>query len=200
MQNSMRPRRVHSAVLFSVLSTLVMGALSGCMAAPDSAPVTSAAPVAEATATPTDTPPVFASNDEALAAAEDAYSEYQVMSNKIAHEGGAEAQRISEYTVGEVLESELATYERMSTDKIHLVGDLAFDSFTLQSADLSSGDVIAYVCLDVAQTDVIDAAGASVIPAGRPDRYPLQVSLLHDSSANRLFVEKSDSWSGSNFC
>ena len=88
----------------------------------------------------------------------------------------------------------------MLTDKIHLVGDLAFDSFALQRADLSSGDIIAYVCLDVSHTDVVNIAGASVIPPGRPARYPLQVSLLQDSSANRLFVEKSDSWSGSNFC
>ena len=200
MRNPSRRRRVHGFVLAAIALPFALGTLSGCMGAPDSAPVALATPVTEATATPTDTPPVFASNDEALTAAKDAYSEYQVMSNKIAHEGGAEAERISEYTGGEVLESELATYERMLTDKIHLVGDLAFDSFTLQSADLSSGDVIAYVCLDVSQTDVIDAAGASVVPAGRPDRYPLQVALLHDSSANRLFVEKSDSWSGSNFC
>jgi len=198
MQNPPLSRPVHRVVRAAAALFFFVGTLSGCVAAP--APSNTAEPVAVATPAPPEAPPVFASNDEALAAATAAYAEYQQMSNDIAHEGGADPQRISHFTVGDVLQSELGAYGRMSKSGLHLVGDLAFDSFTLQSADLSSGDVTAYVCLDVTQTDVVDATGASVIPSGRPDRYPLQVSLLHDSSSNRLFVEKSDSWSGSNFC
>jgi hypothetical protein len=145
-------------------------------------------------------PPVFASSDEALAAATSAYSDYQSMSNAIAHEGGAEPQRISKFAAGEVLESELSTYGRMAAEGLRLVGNLAFDSFSLQSADLASGEVVAYVCLDVTETDVINRSGATVVPEGRSNRYPLQVSFVHKSSTNRLLVEKSDSWSGSNFC
>ncbi|TFB69613.1 hypothetical protein E3O06_14880 [Cryobacterium glaciale] len=194
-----RRRPVHRVVTTAGILFLIVTALSGCSATPAATPApsgTAAPPVAEETAAP----PVFASNDEALAAAEAAYSEYQQMSNQIAHEGGADPDRIAKFTVGTVLESELGTYGRMAADGLRLVGDLAFDSLTLQSANLESGALVAYVCLDVTKTDVLDVEGASVIPVGRPNRYPLQVSLLHDSFSNRLFVEKSDSWSGSNFC
>ncbi|MBG6213776.1 hypothetical protein IWX77_001712 [Cryobacterium sp. CAN_C2] len=122
------------------------------------------------------------------------------MSNKIAHEGGVDPQRISDFAVGKVRESELGVYETLSTGGLHLVGDLAFDSLTIQSADLESGAVVAYVCLDVSDTDVVDGTGLTVVPPGRPDRYPLQVSLIRGSTSDRLLVEKSDSWSGSNFC
>ena len=186
-----RRRREHRVVLTAFLLLLAVGTLSGCASAPVPAPSNTSAP---------ETPPVFASNEDALAAAEAAYAEYQQMSSEIAHEGGSSPERITDFTTGAVLESELGTYRRMATDGLHLVGDLAFDSFSLQSANLESGDVVAYVCLDVTDTDVIDAAGASVVPSERPNRYPLQVSLFHDSSSKRLFVEKSDSWSGSNFC
>ena len=193
-----RRRPLHAVALSALLLPLSVVFLSGCMAAP--APPVPAPPVSVASTEPTETPPVFASNDEALAAATAAFGEYQSMSNTIAHEGGADPERISDFAAGEVLESELGIYKKLSSGGLHLIGDLSFDSLSIQSADLESGEVVAYVCLDVSGTDVVDATGLTVVPPGRPDRYPVQISLLRDSASDRLRVEKSDSWSGSNFC
>ncbi|SDN00741.1 hypothetical protein SAMN05216368_103189 [Cryobacterium flavum] len=198
MRNPSRRRPIHTAVLNALVLSVSVVFLSGCMAAP--APPVPATPVAVASPEPTVTPPVFASNDEALAAATAAFGEYQSMSNTIAHEGGADPERISDFAVGKVLESELGIYKTLSSGGLHLIGNLAFDSLSIQSADLESGEVVAYVCLDVSGTDVVDATGLTVVPPGRPGRYPIQVSLLRDSASDRLLVEKSDSWSGSNFC
>ncbi|WP_158253353.1 hypothetical protein [Cryobacterium sp. N19] len=198
MRNPSRRRPMHTAVLNALLLSVSVVFLSGCMAAP--APPVPATPVAVASPEPTVTPPVFASNDEALAAATAAFGEYQSMSNTIAHEGGADPERISDFAVGKVLESDLETYAEFRAGGLRMVGDLAFDSFSIQSADLFSGAVTAYVCQDVRETDVVDLGGTTVTAPGRPDSYPLQVSLTHAATSNRLLVEKSDLWSGKNFC
>ena len=202
MRTPSRHHAEHSVVLSALVLSLSVVLLSGCSAAPAptvTAPPASASPVPRPTEA-LGAAPVFASNDEALAAATAAFGEYQSMSNTIAHEGGTDPQRIENFAMGTVLESELGIYKTLSTGGLRLVGDLAFDSLAIQSANLESGAVTAYVCLDVVNTDVVDGNGLTVVPPGRPDRYPLQISFIRDPSSDRLLVEKSDSWSGSNFC
>jgi hypothetical protein len=177
---------------------LTVGTLTGCFAVP--APSDTAEPVAATPPAPTAAPPVFGSKDEALAAANVFYSSYQGMSNTIAHEGGKDPNRIDSFVTPEMLPGEVASFERLSESGVHLVGDLAFDSMKLQSADLASGSMIVYMCLDVSETDVVDSAGVSTVPSDRVSRHPLQVALTHDTPANRLLLERSELWTGTNFC
>ncbi|WP_129590373.1 hypothetical protein [Cryobacterium aureum] len=187
----------------TALVLLAAGTLSGCSATPAPPPSDTPKPVAAATAAPaaaTATPPVFASNDEALAAATAFYASYQGTANTISHDGGVDPQRITPFVTTEMLPGEIASFKRLTEKGVHLVGDLAFDSMTIQSANLKNGSVVVYMCLDVSATDIVDAAGISIVPADRISRHPLQVALTQDSTANRLVLERSELWTGKNFC
>ena len=167
---------------------------SGCATEP--AP----APTASASSSPTPAAPVFASDEEALAAATEAYANYLAVSNSVAQSGGKDSQQMATVAVGEALEEELQSLSELSKAERVGVGDVKFDSLTIQSAELNSGSVTAYVCLDVSETDVIDNAGTSVLPPDRVDRLPLEVSFTADKDANVLLLERTRSWGGSNFC
>ncbi|WP_130178066.1 hypothetical protein [Cryobacterium sp. SO1] len=168
---------------------LLLGA-AGCTAAPKSAP-------------PSPTPtvvPIFASDEEALAAATEAYANYLDLSGVIAHEGGDNPSRMTAVAVGEALETEVQTMEGMAQVGTVGVGVLKFDSFTLQSVDLATGAVSAYVCLDVSESDVIDGSGVSVVAVDRVERLPLEIGFTFESASQRLLLERTRSWDGENFC
>jgi hypothetical protein len=170
---------------------IVASALTGC--APQPAP----APTASAAATD---PPVFASDAEALAAATKAYAAYQAMSSRIAHEGGADPERMADSATGDALRAEITSLEGLSRAGLRGLGQLAFDSLSLQTAELAAGSVETYLCLDVSGTDVVNADGVTTVPPDRVLRLPLQVSFVQDKGRSRLLVEKTESWSGTNFC
>ncbi|MBX0300111.1 hypothetical protein K2F54_08980 [Cryobacterium sp. 1639] len=169
---------------------LLLFAAAGCATAPE--PVqTSTVPTAA---------PVFASDEEALAAATEAYANYLALSSAIAHAGGNDAQRISEVTTGEALDTEIQSMERLSEAGTTGVGELKFDTFTIQSAELSSGSVSAYVCLDVSATDVVDATGTSVLTGDRRERLPLEIAFIYDDESRQLLLERTRTWDGESFC
>ena len=199
MRNPPRRRPVHRAVLTAAVLFLA-GTLSGCLAAPVSP--NTASPVAKATAAPApaEAPPIFASNDEALAAATSFYSSYQAMANTISREGGADPNRIEPFVTEDMLPGEIATYERLTARGVHLVGDIGFDSMTVQAANLQAGSINLYMCLDVSHGEVVGTNGNSVAPPDRPTRYPLVVALVQNNENSQLLLEKSEIWSGSDFC
>ena len=168
---------------------LLLGAV-GCTAAPKSAPPSPTPTVA----------PIFASDEEAHAAATQAYANYLDMSSLIAHDGGANPSRMTSVAVGEALETEIQTLEGMSEAGTVGVGVLNFDTLTLQSADLASGMLSAYVCLDVSESDVIDRSGVSVVAVDRVERLPLEIGFIFESANQRLLLERTRSWDGENFC
>lgn len=164
--------------------------LSGCASAPD--PVPSESPSAAE--------PVFASDEEALAAATEAYAAYQVMSSAIAQQGGEDPNRMKEFATGQALEAELESFTGLADLGLRGLGELRFDSMTIQELDSDGGTLTAYLCLDVSNTDVVDSNGASRVPADRVDRLPLEVHFIHSDGRSRLLVERSESWLGENFC
>lgn len=160
---------------------------------------TAASTPAEPSPTPT-VVPIFASDEEALAAATEAYANYLDVSGVIAHEGGKNSSRMTSVAVGEALETEVQALEGMSEAGTVGVGVLKFDTLTLQSADLASGTLSAYVCLDVSESDVIDRSGVSVVSVDRVERLPLEVGFIFESASQRLLLERTRSWDGENFC
>ncbi|MDJ0376175.1 hypothetical protein [Cryobacterium sp. PH31-L1] len=200
MRNPSRHHHLHNVVLTAVVLLLAAGTLSGCSAATVPVPSGTAEPVAGATTVPTATPPVFASNDEALAAATAFYVSYQGMANTISREGGADPHRIAAFVTETMLPGEIATFDRLAERRVHLVGDISFDSMSVQSADLNLGSVNLYMCLDVSKGEVVGADGLSVAPPDRPLRYPLVVALVQNDANTQLLLEKSEVWSGSDFC
>ncbi|MCI4658699.1 hypothetical protein [Cryobacterium zhongshanensis] len=184
--------RLATTALCAAVCMAGLLALSGCAPSP--------APIAPVSASPTADAPAFASDTEALEAARTAYSAYLALSTTVGHEGGKSPERMAAVATGEGLEYEITTLRSLADKGVHGVGEFTFDRLRLQSADLNSGSVEIYVCLDVSGTDVVDSSGISTTSPDRPVRYPLQVSFRMNDSGQHLLVENSESWLGTNFC
>jgi len=177
----MRMRIVAAGLLIGALALL-----TGCIARdPIPAPPT----------TPT-TAPLFADEDEALAAAEEAYRAYLAMVNQIANEGGQAPERIATFVTDEQYINELTSFERYVSTDSHSEGALIADSFELQS--YSDDQIVTYLCLDASETRIVTSSGVDITPTDRTARASLQVSFEIDQM--RLLIAENESWSGPSFC
>lgn len=179
------PRRVSAIALLVVVLGLVLG-LTGCVQ-PDVTPSPSP-PVSDA--------PLFASEEEALAAATEAYAEYLKVSDAVGREGWSDSDPLEEVAVDPALAEEQSSAETFNDLGYRLVGTSAFDSMRLQQMTPSSIDT--YLCLDLTDVAIVDALGNSVAPADRPDRFPIEIGF--DLTGTEPRVERSEPWSGADFC
>lgn len=159
--------------------------LTGCsLASPEVAP----------TPTPSATP-VFASEEEALAAAEEAYAAYVTLADQIFIEGGKNPERLSSVATGEFLEAAIHGYRDVQRNGWHSTGGTVFRHFELQSYSEGAASEIltAYVCEDVSAVDVLDGQGASVVSSSRPDSTTLQVAF--DLIDGAMLISGREAWS-----
>jgi len=139
---------------------------------------------------------VFASEEEALTAAEEAYAEYLAVSDAISQDGGANPERIEPLVTEDRFPIELELFSQFEDQALRTEGATAFDSLELQQYD--GTPIHAYVCLDVTDVRVFDAGGQDVTPTNRPGRLPLQIQLVVFDRSTLL--AESDVWDGDNFC
>lgn len=152
--------------------------VSGC--SPEAA-VPSAPPAAEAE-------PLFASDEEALEAAEAAFKEYASVANTVLQEGGRDPERIRPLVSDEVWESDLADAERWQSEGWTSKGSTTVETATLQQVIDGNGtptEVIAYLCLSNRDVDVVDSEGRSVISSDRAEAYVVEAVVS---------FEELDSW------
>ena len=168
----------------------VLLALSGCVGEE---------PLPTLPPTPTATP-IFASEEDALAAAEAAYAEYLDVASMITADYGENPQRIAPYVTETQLANELDTAEYYRTNGFRVEGVPAVTNAVLQQYDQDGpvAYVAFYVCLDVSSTRVLDRDGLDVTPA-RQDIGALEV-LMVGPSARELKIESSQLWPESSFC
>jgi len=170
---------------------------SGCATEP--AP----APTASASNSPTPAAPVFASDEEALAAATEAYANYLATYDAF-WAGQAQKSEYLELTTGSALASEESNLTQFESEGWKPVGTSSFDSITLQSlsqSDSGEWEVRTYLCIDVSKGDVVDSQGMSVAKPDRPLRLPLEVAFVTPSpTSSDLKISESQVWSGNNFC
>jgi hypothetical protein len=175
----------------ALLGTL---ALAGC--APQSAP-----PPPSATAT-TDAP-VFATDAEALAAATETYAAYLAAGDASPADATARRDEFLSLSVGSAHEGDVSAAQLFETNGWHKTGTTTFDSIRLQSSIENGKDgweIRTYLCLDVSESDVVDAGGGSVADPSRPLRLPLEVQFLVGRAGQKVLVAESQVWSGANFC
>ncbi|WP_136056501.1 hypothetical protein [Microbacterium sp. K24] len=153
---------------------LVCAALVGCSPTPAPKP------------TPT---PAFASEEEAFAAAEETYREYNEASN--ADLAGNSTKDPQDYLIGSALEGFLDGREYLRTNGLALQGETHVINFQGESATISLGstEVSMLVCLDISATTLIDVSGRDVTPATRPGTVGQRVTLIADTSAFRISQE-----------
>ncbi|MBN9149914.1 MAG: hypothetical protein J0H56_00650 [Micrococcales bacterium] len=150
--------------------------------------------------------PVFASDEEALAAATDAFAVYLKVSDQILAEGGVNPERLLAVATKEWFDAQSTGFEEARAKKLHSVGKTAFDKVSLQQYDSSAidgvGIVRVYLCVDLTGLDVVDANGHSVVTDTRPDRSPFEVTfdLASEPASDELLVANEEPWGGRDFC
>jgi hypothetical protein len=186
-------RLVRGAAVISV-AAMCAWMLAGCVPPPANVIPTSVPTAA----------PVFASEDEALAAAVKAYEGYLAVSDVIGRDGGREANRLSEWVTDAWLPKELEAYKSLLATGNHFEGKTVYSSFGLERYGTSTAgvvEVVAYVCLDVSKSTTIDARGKNVTPPSIRTSVPMEVFFKSNgSSTNRLLLDRSVPWSGQDFC
>ena len=148
--------------------------------------------------------PVFASDEEALAAATEAYARYLEVSDQIAQDGGEGADRMKGLVSPEQYEKELEGFQMFVDEGIHAVGRSKFDSVSMQSwveSDAGVADVTIYACSDASGVRVFDSKGIDVTPTNRPERSPFELQFISQSGVGgKLILSRSELWSGADFC
>lgn len=146
---------------------------------------------------PSVTPP-FASDEEALAAAVEAYARYLKVTDEILQGGGKDPSLASTVMTGEFLEGTLGSFKQALEQELHTVGFTSFDQATLQQYDQYSrgaGVVVIYVCDDVSNVEVLNSSGESVVSADRPDRTRTMVTFDLAPDGRGLLLSNSEIWS-----
>ena len=173
--------------LSAAAAALLLTSLAGCI---DPGPVKTPVPTPSAT-------PVFASDEEALAAAEAAYAAYLAVLDKAFETFDPAGLR--EVASGKALSEALESVEGFQRENRRITGQSSSDSATLIQAQ-PDGYVEIYACLDVSKTDVLDESGTSTLSPDRPTRFPMQVALDWASDRAVLIVSEAEVWGGENFC
>ncbi|MFE6965539.1 hypothetical protein ACFVAJ_10510 [Agromyces sp. NPDC057679] len=164
------------------------------------------APEAEPSPEPTPTAgaaPIFASDEEALAAAVEAYEKYAAVSRAIMEDGGAEAGRIEAVVSERYAPTLVAEFEAFKLAGVRSTGGSSFDGASLVDRTESAGEaeVSIYLCRDVANVRLVDAAGLDRTPQDRKDRVPSQAFLVSSPEApDALVVDGVEQWLGDDFC
>ncbi|MFC6355069.1 hypothetical protein [Luethyella okanaganae] len=182
-------RGITAALVGVVL--LVMG-VAGCVKTPVQPPVST-----------TDAPaPVFASDEEALAAAEEAYAAYLAVGDEISKQGGDNPERYAQVSKGQALESALKSAGQFREARAHTFGDSTYSTYKLQLANYANVEtleILVYVCDDVSSVDVLGEDGVSIVSPDRPDKTPFVVEFDHKLN-NKLILSRKDLWEGETFC
>ena len=171
-----------------ILVPLVAVALTSCAAQVTPAPASTEAVTEK---------PLFATDEEALAAAQAAYANYLEVSDQIARDGGANPERLKGLVSSDLYLNEVQGFEELANSGFVAKGTSTFDELHVQ--EISHKYMTAYLCVDHSNINIFDDAGQDVTSSSRIDRYPLVVTFA-SSSSGALIVNSSDSWSGQNYC
>ncbi|MCP2370914.1 hypothetical protein BJ978_001590 [Agromyces terreus] len=179
--------RSRQLVLAAALAALTI-TLSGCLA--DANPSPSASPP------PSESAPIFATDEEALAAAVAAYDAYLDVAQQVGEDGGAEPDRIRAAVTDEYADEEIPNYASLGDNDYRIVGRGTLGKATLM--ERTDSTVHIYGCVGVGTSRVIDGDGKDVTPTGRPQSVPLELTFQIDNG--ELLLSSSDVWPGDDFC
>jgi hypothetical protein len=185
------PRRPALVVAPLTLLVLLTATLAGC-----------AEPTRLPPPEPSAAAPLFASDEEALAAATAAYEEYLAVSNAVLQDGGLDPARIEQFVSREVYESELVGFELLSSNGWFATGSNVLLRATLQQVVANADgttDAIVYVCTSVEGNDVIDGDGRSQVDPNRPDFLAHEV-VIRFSDLSEVVIEKKTQWDPALVC
>ncbi|MGW4929763.1 hypothetical protein ACWEOH_11450 [Agromyces sp. NPDC004153] len=189
-----RRRRAVRRAASVVAATGLALVLAGCVGGPTPTPTPTTAK------TPT---PIFASDEEALAAAEAAYAKYNAASAVVTADGGTNPQRVDETVTSEYAETLHEEFAALADAGLRMTGETTFYEAALaeNAVDGEGARVTIYLCRDVSAVRVVASDGSDVTPADRDASAPTQVFFVSTAeNPTVLLVDGVDRWTGEDFC
>lgn len=145
-----------------------------------------------------DTPPAFASIEEARDTAFAVLQRYGELSDQIGSEGGADPARIFEVAETSAWSAEeVETFEDFQRAGIRTEGAVSFSAprlYQYQEASLLQ----LYTCVDVSGTRVIDSLGVDVTPA-REEKVPYKVTF-GITPPTSVVISRIEVWNRADIC
>ncbi|MDT0158648.1 hypothetical protein Q9R19_13545 [Microbacterium sp. ARD32] len=151
---------------------LALGMLASCTPAPEPTPTKTA---------------LFASDEEAFAAAEETYQAYSDAANAADYADPATFEPVYDWLTGTALGAEKKALSLYHAERLTKTGDATFDTFSPLSA--SSDEVVVQLCIDVSQVDLLREGGDSAVPKGRLPRVGRMVTFSPGSTRTGLRIE-----------
>lgn len=142
---------------------------------------------AHTTPSPTATP-LFANKEDAFAAAEATYRAYTDASNATILTDATTFDAVFAWLRADALDSARKNFSEYYASGVTRTGASSFDHFTPGSYDAETRTVVVHLCIDVSSVDVLDAEGHSVVPADRPPRRAVEVTMISADTATRLAI------------
>ncbi|MET0734435.1 MAG: hypothetical protein ABWY55_02130, partial [Microbacterium sp.] len=141
---------------------LLGSAMTGCSAPPE----------------PAEPTPVFTSEDEAFAAAEETYRAYVDALNQVDLSDPETFEDVYAWTTGELNATDRTGLSKYHAEGVHVAGASAV--VTVEPADFSATfDLVTLAtCLDVSEVVVLDRDGNSLVDPDRVDVQSLSVTLV----------------------
>ncbi|MBF4567991.1 hypothetical protein ITJ57_04340 [Plantibacter sp. VKM Ac-2880] len=164
-------------------------ALTACTA-PDPTPPTSSSP-----------PPVFANEEEALAAVTAKLDAFILAVNTIGATG-EDLEQLDEVFTPELSEAESEGFAEMSSNGWHTTGEASLKRVELvhwwDRPDAVHVVAVVRACIDYTGVDVLDATGASVVRPGRDELRATEMQLVSENEA--LLISSKNPISESDIC
>jgi hypothetical protein len=168
---------------------LILAVLSGC--AP-SGPAVPPEPTATFVAP-------YATDEEALAAAEEAYAEYLRAINVTLRTAVVDNALLESVAVGAELKDAIEVYSRLAAEGKHSTADITFEQASLQrySRDGSPKELVTiYACEDLSKAFLVDSSGNRVKEDDVPPRM-VQVSFDYSEAQEKLLLSDRQPWTQS---
>jgi hypothetical protein len=142
--------------------------------------------------------PLFESDEEALAAAEEAYGRYLRAVDAALQSGGRDTDLLVKTASGEALNSAQSDVSDFAANGLRTIGDTRINAIILQSIDAAS--ITVYVCEDVSGVDLLDSTGVSIVSPDRMTLTSFEVALEQSGVMPELIVQERTVWEGESVC
>lgn len=158
---------------------------------------------------PSATPAVFESEEEALAGSTQALRAFLDVSTQILADGGAAPERIDQVAASDLANDERESYVSFQTNNWHAVGTVNITGaklgFWYRHPDAAGVVAQLLACLDYTAVDVLDTGGLSVVDPNRENvrAVSIEISLSKDAriaDRSMLAISSKDSIDRAGVC
>jgi len=151
----------------SLALAIVLGMATGCQPKPEPSP----------------TGPVFATEEEAFAAAEETYRAYVDALNQVDLSDPETFEAVYAWTTGDFSAEERKTLSRMHADAWKVSGASQIARIERLEASDRFTEVTLGSCVDVSTVSLVDADGVSQVAPDRPDMQTTKVDMTASASS-----------------